>query len=570
MDKMMPKYARPSQIPSTHTWVGRELVKSPSWCSVDLRDGNQALPMPMNPERKLEFFKLLLGIGFKEIEVSFPAASQDDFDFVRSLIEGKRIPDGVRISVLTQARDHLIKRTVDSLKGVKEAILHLYVATSDLHGRIVFDRTREDVMKLCVEGTKIVKAELEKAGLTGKVAYEFSPEEFTDTDLDFAVDICKAVKEAWGPSAKRDFILNLPATVERRPPYQYADMIEYFIEHYPYMDETTISVHAHNDQGCAVAATEMAVMAGAERVEGTLFGHGERTGNVDLCTFALNLFSRGIDISLDFSNLPSIVRVVEASTGIDVHERHPYAGQLAFTAFSGSHQDAIRKGMENKEKASELFKLGWKLPYLHIDPADLGRKYEKLIRINSQSGKGGVAYVLEHDFGIYPPKNMHPYIGLAIQRYADEKGNEIGPNELIEIFRSTFVGVKGPFELVKYQRVQQAEDSDESTVGIRLCIKLDSKVHDIVGYGNGPISATVHAIRDVAKLYNFILEDFSEKTLGRNADAKAIAFVGVRRKSDNMLFYGAGEHPNIDQAAVLALFSALNRTILDERSKVGK
>jgi len=567
---MMPKYAKPSRIPSEHRWVSRELEKSPTWCSVDLRDGNQALPMPMNPERKLEFFKLLLGIGFKDIEISFPSASQDDFDFVRSLIEGNRIPKDVRISVLTQAREHLIQRTVESLAGIKgEAILHMYVPTSDLHGQIVFNRSRQEVIALCVEGTKTIVKELEKAGLTGRVAYEFSPEEFTDTDIDFSLEVCKAVKEAWGPSTKRSFILNLPATVERRPPYQYADMIEYFIERYPYMSETTISIHAHNDQGCAVAATEMAVLAGAERVEGTLFGHGERTGNVDLCTFALNLFARGISTGLDFSNLPSIVRVVEASTGIDVHERHPYAGQLAFTAFSGSHQDAIRKGMECRDKASELFHVGWKLPYLHIDPADVGRKYEKLIRINSQSGKGGVAYILEHDFGIYPPKNMHPYIGLAVQRYADEKGEEIGPDELIDIFRKTFVGVKGPFELVKYQRLPQDDDAGD-TVKIKLSLKLDGNLHEIVGSGNGPLSATVHAIRDCAKLYNFILEDFSEKTLGRNADAKAIAFVGARRKADNQLFYGAGEHPNIDQAAIVALFSALNRTILDERSKKSK
>ncbi len=573
MDKKMPKYARPSRIPSSHKWADAEIVKSPSWCSVDLRDGNQALPMPMNPERKLEFFKLLLGIGFKEIEVSFPSASEDDFNFVRSLVEGGRIPDGVRISVLTQARRHLIKRTVESLAGVKEGLLHLYVATSDLHGQIVFDRTREEVKALCVEGTKMVVEELKAAGLWGKVGYEFSPEEFTDSDLDFVVDVCKAVKEAWGPSKKRDFILNLPATVERRPPYHYADMIESFIEKYPYLDETTVSVHAHNDQGCAVAATEMAVMAGAERVEGTLFGHGERTGNVDICTFALNLFSRGINTGLDFSNLPGIVRVVEASTGIDVHERHPYAGQLAFTAFSGSHQDAIRKGMENREKAEKLFKIGWKLPYLHIDPSDVGRKYEKLIRINSQSGKGGVAYVLEHDFGIFPPKNMHPYIGLAVQRYADEKGDEIGPQELISIFRKEFVNVKGPFSLLKFQRlhVEGADESQEDTVvKVRLTLSLDGKAQEVDGSGNGPISATVHAIRDEARLYKFILEDFSEKTLGRNADAKAIAFVGIRRKSDNMLFYGVGEHPNIDQAAVQALFSALNRTILDERAKAGK
>jgi len=505
--------------------------------------------------------------------VSFPSASEDDFNFVRSLVEGRRIPEGVRISVLTQARRHLIKRTVESLAGLNEGILHLYVATSDLHGQIVFDRSREDVKALCVEGTKIAVEELKAAGLWGKIAYEFSPEEFTDSDLDFVVDVCKAVKEAWGPSKKKDFILNLPATVERRPAYQYADMIEAFIERYPYLDETTISVHAHNDQGCAVAATEMAVMAGAERVEGTLFGHGERTGNVDICTFALNLFSRGIKTGLDFSNLPGIVRVVEASTGIDVHERHPYAGQLAFTAFSGSHQDAIRKGLENKERSEKLFNLGWKLPYLHIDPSDVGRRYEKLIRINSQSGKGGVAYVLEHDFGIFPPKNMHPYIGLAVQKFADEKGDEIGPQELIGIFRREFVDVKGPFSLLKFQRlhIEDADESQEtSVVKVKLTMSLDGKTYEVTGTGNGPISATVHAIRDEANLYKFILEDFSEKTLGRNADAKAIAFVGIRRKSDNMLFYGVGEHPNIDQAAVQALFSALNRTIIDERVKAGK
>lgn len=570
MDTKLPKYVRPVRIPlKRRNWVEREVERAPSWCSVDLRDGNQALPMPMNPERKLDYFKLLAKIGFKDIEVAFPSASHDDFDFVRSLIEGGHIPEGVRISVLTQARRHLIERTVESLAGAKSAILHCYVATSDLHGRIVFGKSREEVRKMSVDGTKMIVKRLKEAGLAGKVAYEFSPEEFTDSDPDFVIDLCKAVKEAWGPSSKNDFILNLPATVERRPPYHYADMIEYFCERYPYLSETAISVHAHNDQGCAVAATEMALMAGAERVEGTLFGHGERTGNVDICILALNLHARGVPTGLDFSNMPAIVKAVEAATGIDVHERHPYAGQLAFTAFSGSHQDAIRKGFELKDKSSELFGVGWKVPYLHIDPADIGRKYEKLIRINSQSGKGGVVYVLEHDYGICPPKGMHPEIGAAVQLLADERGTEISSQELIDIFRKVFVNIKAPFSLMKFARVAAGDDDDESqenaTVHVKLSLSFDGKTHEIVGSGNGPLSATVHGVRDNAGLYSFILEDFAEKTLGKNADARAMAFVGVRRNSDNALFYGAGEHPNIDQAAVQALFAALNRAILDER-----
>ncbi len=566
----MKKYPQPASIPVKHReWLNHELKKSPTWCSVDLRDGNQALPMPMNPEKKFEYFKLLCGIGFKEIEVSFPAASQDDFDFVRRLIEGKEIPSDVRISVLTQAREPLIRRTVESLAGAERAILHLYIATSDLHERIVFGKSREETLRVAVEGTKSVIRYLKEYNLTGKVGYEFSPEEFTDSDINHVLDVCKAVKETWGPCSKKDFILNLPQTVERRPPHHYADMIAYFIAHYPYMDETTISIHSHNDQGCAVASSEFAVMAGAERVEGTLFGHGERTGNVDICTMALNLESRNIPTGLNFSDMPRIVKLVETVTSIEVHERHPYAGQLAFTAFSGSHQDAIRKGMDNIEKAREIFGVKWKVPYLHIDPADIGRKYEKLIRINSQSGKGGVVYVLEHDFGIYPPKGMHPEIGTAVQSRADSKGDELDAAELLKVFNATFVNIKGPFGLQKFNRVSKGIEHDESSedakVDVNIQLIFDGRSMEIKGTGNGPISATVHAIRDEAKLYQFILEDFSERTLGMNADAKAIAFVGIRRKSDQKLFYGVGEHPNIDLAAITALFSALNRAILEER-----
>ena len=561
--KSIPKYRNPERVNlENRQWPDKVISSSPEWCSVDLRDGNQALPMPMNPVKKLEYFNLLLSLGFKQIEVGFPSASQDDFDFIRSLIEKNCVPDGVRISVLTQARKHLIDKTVESLKGCKEGILHLYVASSDLHGRIVFGKDREGVKKMAVEGTKMVVEALEKAGLKGKIGYEFSPEEFTDSDIDFAIELCAAVKEAWGKSPKADFIVNLPATVERRPPYQYADMIEYFCRKYPYTAETTISVHAHNDQGCAVAATEMALMAGAERVEGTLFGHGERTGNVDICTLALNLQSRGIDTGLDFSDMPKVVKVVENMSGIDVHPRHPYAGQLVFTAFSGSHQDAIRKGIDHKDESAEIFGQAWKVPYLHIDPADLGRQYEKLIRINSQSGKGGVVYILEHEFGIFPPKGMHPEIGDIAQACAEKKGDEIGAAELEAAFRETFVNIKGPFSLLKFTRLNSNEDdesADDSEVKVRLSVKYNEEVYQLEGCGNGPISATVHAIRDSGKLYDFKLEDFSEKTLGNNADAKAMAFVGIRRKEDDKLIYGVGEHSNIDQAAIFAVFSAINR-----------
>ena len=560
MEKVYPKYVRPDRIPLDHrAWIDRDVEKAPVWCSVDLRDGNQALPMPMNPEKKLEYFKLLCDVGFKEIEVAFPAASQDDFNFVRRLIEGKLIPADVRISVLTQARENLIKRTVESLKGHNNSLLHLYVATSDLHSRIVFGKSHDEVIKMAVDGTKLVIKYLKEAGLWGKVAYEFSPEEFTDSDLDFVVELCKQVKEAWGPSKKSDFILNLPQTVERRAPFHYADMIEYFIKHYPYMDETTISIHTHNDQGCAVASSEMTLQAGAERVEGTLLGHGERTGNLDIMILALNLKSRGIDPELNLTDISRIVRVIEKATGIEVHERHPYAGALAFTAFSGSHQDAIRKGLESHEQAQEMFHMGWKIPYLHIDPADIGRKYERLIRINSQSGKGGVTYVLEHEFGIYPPKSMQPLIGAAVQKYADAHEGELNEEELLDIFNKEFVNITGVFALKSFSRiVPPANAVNDGSIYVHLEFNYDCEPVELEGRGNGPISACVDALRNSSR-WDFILEDFSERTLGTNADAEALAFVGIRRKSDNTIFYGAGRHSNIDQAAILALFSALNK-----------
>lgn len=554
---MSDKYAQPEKIAITdRKWPDNMLVAPPVWCSVDLRDGNQALPIPMNPKKKMEYFDMLLRIGFKQIEVGFPSASQDDFDFVRSLIEGGKIPDDVTISVLTQARRHLIDRTVESLQGVGKAILHCYVATSDLHGRMVFGRDREGVLKMAVDGTVMSREAIGAAGLADKVGYEFSPEEFTDSDVDFVVDVCEAVKDAWGPSEKEDFILNLPATVERRPPYQYADMIEYFCSKYSALDESTISLHAHNDQGCAIAATEMALMAGGERVEGTLFGHGERTGNLDILVLAMNLQSRGVETGLDFSDLDAIVKIVEEASLIPVHPRHPYAGDLVFTAFSGSHQDAIKKGLDNREKAGELFGVDWKVPYLHIDPADVGRSYEKLIRINSQSGKGGAAYILEKEFGYAAPKRMHPEIGRMVQRMSDESGAEITAEMLLSAFRSEFINPSPVYELLAFKRGQS---NSPETVKVSITMRSESGESHLEGEGNGPISAAVHALKKHSDVIDFVLMDFMEQTLGQTADAKAVAYVSVKRVSDEREFYGAGEDVNIDKAAVQALFAALNR-----------
>lgn len=562
-----PKYVYPPAIPiHNRQWPDRQITQAPRWCSVDLRDGNQSLPVPMNPNTKLDFFKMLIDIGFKEIEVAFPSASQDDFDFVRTLIEGNFIPDDVTISVLTQARKNLIDRTIESLKGVKKAILHLYVATSDLHGKMVFNRGRQDVKKMAVDGTIWIREGIEKAGLTSNVGYEFSPEEFTDTDLDFVVDLCEAVKLAWGESTKESFVLNLPATVERRPPNQYADMIEYFCTHYKYMASTSISLHAHNDQGCAVAATELALLAGADRVEGTLFGHGERTGNLCLVTLAMNLFSRGIDSKLNFSNMAEIVKRVEEHSNIEVHPRHPYAGQLVFTAFSGSHQDAIRKGLELRHEAEKIFGQTWKVPYLHVDPQDVGRVYEKLIRINSQSGKGGVAFVLESEYGIYAPKQMHVEIGLAVQLFAEEKGDEVSSPELFEVFKKTFVEQVSPYEFVSLSRLTSVEHPDQ--IGVRVEAKVDGNPIQLVGWGNGPIAAAASALNQCDQFINFEIEDFAEHTLGKTSDAHAIAYVGIAAPENQKdLCYGCGLDTNIDRASIKAIFSALNRLKMKENQK---
>lgn len=551
-----PKYApSPSIDLPARQWPGRQLEKAPAWCSVDLRDGNQALPNPMTVDQKLDYFDMLCRIGFKEIEVGFGSASAEDFNAFRKLIEEERVPDDVFIMSLVQCRAALIERTFESIAGAKRAIVHAYCATSELHMKQVFGLDRAGTQKMVVDAVKLIRAGAEAAE-PADIRFEFSPEEFTDTELPWALELCEAVFEAWGrASAEKPLILNLPATVERRPPNQYADMIEWFCGRFSHRDAVKISLHAHNDQGMAVAATELALMAGGDRVEGTLFGHGERTGNVDLVTLVNNLRSRGIDPGLDFGALPEIIETVERLTGMPVYYRQPYAGKYAFTAFSGSHQDAIRKGIMKQEDSKALFGVGWKVPYLHVDPADFGRQFESLVRINSQSGKGGAAFILEHDHGIEAPKAMHPEIGKAVQQYADEVRREISSDEVLQIFQKEFVNPDGPYELIGYW--PRPDDDVPRKIHGQIRIRIRGEECTTHADGNGPISAFVHGMHALGAPA-FSVDDYHEQAVGKGAEAMAMAYVPLRL-ADGRVLYGVGEDTNIDQAAVRAIVAALNR-----------
>jgi 2-isopropylmalate synthase len=536
-------------------WPSKSLTVSPQWCSVDLRDGNQALPDPMGPEQKLEYFKMLCDIGFKQIEVGFPSASQDDFDFFRCLIEENHIPDNVFIMGLTQCRPHLIERTFEALKGCKQGIVHAYIAPSDLHMKQVFEMERPQLIEMAVSSTKQIR-ELADAMSESDIRYEFSPEEFTDTDISFSIELCEAVFKAWGQATpQKPLIMNLPATVERRPPNHYADMIEYFCRRFSQRDCIAVSLHAHNDQGMGVASVELGLMAGADRVEGTLFGHGERTGNVDLVICVSNLYSRGIETGMDFSDLSHVAETVERLTGMPIYYRQPYAGEYAFTAFSGSHQDAINKGVHKLGEAPGQFGMGWKVPYLHIDPADIGRKFERLIRINSQSGKGGIAWVLEQDFGIQIPKSMQPELSKFVQRFSEEVGREISGDEVHTVFQDEFVSPEGPYELVGYW--PRPDEKDPTFIHGEVKVKVEGKETTIKADGNGPISAFVTAIKSVIDI-DFQVDDYHEQAIGKGADAKAMAYVPLKL-SDRSVLFGVGADSNIDQAAVRAIIAGLNR-----------
>ena len=557
--KESPKYRQPQKIEiENRQWPTRMIEKAPLWVPVDLRDGNQAFAKPMNVEKKIRYFKMLTAIGYKEIEAGYPAASNEEFEFVRRLIEEELIPDDVRIVVFTAARKDLIDRTVESIRGIKQAVLHCYAATSDLHREFVFHKSPDELKKMATDGTRMVVEALKDAGLYERCAYEFSPEEFSDSRLDYIVELAEEVREAWGKPGKGNFILNLPATVERRPPNQYADMIELFTRNYSGMGDTTLSIHTHNDQGCAIAAAEMAVLAGAERVEGTLCGHGERTGNMDLVTSALNLMSRGIETGLDFSNLPEIVKFVEDVSEIKLYPRHPYAGELVFTAFSGTHQDAIRKGMAQRKEISEYFGQGWKVPYLHIDPADLGRGYEGLIRINSQSGKGGVAYVLENVYGIQVPREMQKEVAQAVQKEAEASGGELSAEKIHAIFHTVFTEAGGNTEL-RDVKIRRPAPEDHSGTAVTLKVRITDREYSLNGTGGGPIEGAVAAFAQCPAIPPMQIESYTEHALGRGSDAQAIAFIGIRFNGSEAIVHGVGIDRSINIAAIRAIVNALNR-----------
>jgi 2-isopropylmalate synthase len=533
------------------TWPSKTIDKAPIWCSVDLRDGNQALITPMSLEKKLELYHLLLKLGFKNIEVGFPSASKVEFDFLRKLVDDKLIPDDVTIQVLVQAREHLIERTFEALRGVKKAIVHLYNSTSVAQRNIVFKKSQEEIIALALEGVDMVKERA--AQHDGEIMLEYSPESFTGTELEFAAKICNAVTARWGISAERKVIINLPATVEMSTPNVYADQIEWMSRHLDNREHVLISTHTHNDRGTSVAATELALMAGADRVEGTLMANGERTGNVDIITLALNMYTQGVDPQLDFSDVDEVVRIVEHCTQIETHVRHPYVGELVYTAFSGSHQDAINKGMAMQRTKEEAF---WEVPYLPIDPEDVGRSYEGIIRINSQSGKGGVAYILEDNYGYQLPKTMHPEIGRIVQEVTDKEGRELTPDEILQIFEHTYFQTEGALEFVDFDVV--SEKSESSKIRAKLTYRYQGKEIVSEGHGNGPIDACKNAL--MHEYPNaFIVRSYSEHSCGEQSSANAIAYMQVERCEDMESCFGVGSDTDIAVASIKALFSALNR-----------
>ncbi|MEJ2056381.1 MAG: 2-isopropylmalate synthase [Desulfofustis sp.] len=540
---------------ANRTWPDNLIEKAPAWCSVDLRDGNQALVQPMSLSKKLEMWQLLLEIGFKEIEVGFPSASQVEFEFTRLLIEDKLIPPDVCIQVLTQAREHLIKKTFASVAGAEQAIIHLYNSTSTLQRDVVFKMSKKEIIGLAVHGAQLVAAEAKKYPET-TFRYQYSPESFTGTELDFALEICEAVMDVWQPDETNRMIINLPATVELTTPNIFADQIEWFCTHMKNREAAIISIHTHNDRGCAVAATELALMAGAERVEGTLFGNGERTGNVDLITLALNMFTQGVDPELDIHDINHLVDVYERVNRIPVHLRHPYAGELVYTAFSGSHQDAINKGMTEYEISSSK---QWAVPYLPIDPSDVGRTYESIIRINSQSGKGGIAYIMDHEFGIKLPKEMQPDFGAVIQRVTDREGRELKPDEISHEFEQCYIDIHTPFDLHSFQVMKRHSDKQErrSFAEVEATVAVDGVERTVKASGNGPLDAFSNALKSQIK-NDWTLSSYHEHAINTGSHAKAIAYIEIER-SDGRRFWGAGIDTDIIIASVKALLSSLNR-----------
>ena len=544
----------PVSLPD-RTWPNNRIEKAATWCSVDLRDGNQALVTPMNLQEKLDFFKLLVDIGFKEIEVGFPSASETEYEILRALIDGHYIPDDVTIQVLVQAREHLIRKTFEAVRGAKNVIIHFYNSTSTLQRKVVFKKDMQGIIDIAVAGAKLVR-KLTEADQSGtNFRYEYSPEAFSGTEMDFAVDICHQVMETLGATKENPVILNLPNTVEMCTPNTYADQIEYFIRHLPNRDAAIISVHPHNDRGTGVACAELSMLAGADRVEGTLFGNGERTGNLDIVTVALNMFTQGVDPMLDFSHIDHVREIYERCTKMHVPERWPYAGKLAFTAFSGSHQDAINKGHEYMRESKTPY---WEIPYLPIDPADVGREYEPIIRINSQSGKGGAAFIMDHNYGYHMPKAMHPEFGAVVQAECDRTGRELTANEVYELFHREFLNISEPYALSRAKFYEEAiAGSAANVTHFSGVLSVRGQFVQLESRGNGPIDAFFNALGQAGiEGYSFI--SYSEHAISMGSDSQAVAYIELRVPGGRRIF-GVGTEHNINFASVKGILSAINR-----------
>ena len=534
-------------------WPNKTITKAPIWCSVDLRDGNQALIDPMNLEEKLEFFHALCDMGFKEIEIGFPSASETEYEICRELIEGNHIPDDVTIQVLVQAREHLIKKTFEAIKGAKNVIIHFYNSTSTLQRKVVFKTDMDGVIDIAVKGAQLIKKLTDEFDGDTNIRFEYSPESFSGTEMDNAVEICEEVIKAIGATKENPIILNLPNTVEMCTANTYADQVEYFIKHLKSRESAIISIHPHNDRGCGVAACELAMMAGAERVEGTLFGNGERTGNLDVVTVGLNMFTQGIDPELDFTHLPKLKEIYERCTSMKIDPRQPYIGELVFTAFSGSHQDAINKGTQYMRDNNSEY---WEIPYLPIDPADVGREYEPIIRINSQSGKGGAAFIMNHNFGYDLPKKMHPEFSKLVQAECDALGRELIPKELFEVFENNYLNHPKKYNIISHKVYEESQDGKDY---VHFRGKIEIEGNDVVkinGIGNGPVDAFFNALKPLGVDYKFI--SYSQHAISGGSDCQAVSYI-ERQKPDGKNIFGVGIDHNVNYASVLGVLNAINR-----------
>ena len=552
----MMNYKRYQRVPVMNyperEWPNKEIQKAPIWCSVDLRDGNQALVEPMVVEEKIEMFNMLVQMGFKEIEIGFPAASQIEFDFLRQLVERRLIPDDVTVQVLTQCRDHLLKRTFESIQGIPKAVVHIYNSTSTLQRDVVFHMDREEIKQIAIDGVDMVKKYMKD--YDGKVILEYSPESFTGTEMDYALDICNAVQRAWGPTPDNKMIINLPSTVEMTTPNVFADQIEWMSKHLENRESIVLSVHPHNDRGTGVAAAELAMLAGADRVEGTLFGNGERTGNVDILTIAYNMFSQGIDPELEIGDIKKIAEVYERCTKMHIDPRHPYAGKLVFTAFSGSHQDAINKGLQALHERNSQY---WEVPYLPIDPSDIGRQYEPIVRINSQSGKGGVAFVMDTFYGFKLPKGMHKEFADVIQKISEQQG-EVAPEQIMEEFRKNYLDKKEPIHFRKCQ-ITDTESADGEFATLAKVTYTDHGMEKTFeGVGNGPIDAVQRGLEEALGVQIKVL-DYNEHALNSGSNAQAASYIHLMDKDSGKVTYGVGVSSNITRSSIRGIFSAVNR-----------